>query len=384
MTSILPGATLGILGGGQLGRMMTLAARTLGYHVVVLDPDAHCAAGAVADRVIAARFDDVDAATELARACDVVTIEIEKIGIPALEAAARIVPVRPGAHVLHMVQDRARQKDWLETNGFPVGPYWTVRTAAELARASEHAGPGAFVKSTTGGYDGRGQVRLAGPAHAEEAWRALGGRPCVVERALPLEREISVLVARRPGGQTVVYPPAWNHHHEGVLDWSVIPAPIDGDVAARATAIGTGIAASLDVVGLLVTEMFVLGDGTITVNELAPRPHNSFHHTELTVITSQFEQAVRAVCDLPLGAPDVVRPAAIANLFGDLWTGGVAPRWDAALALPGVRVHLYGKSPRPGRKMGHLNCLARNADEALARAHEARAALVAAPAPVTV
>ncbi|HEX6809201.1 MAG TPA: 5-(carboxyamino)imidazole ribonucleotide synthase [Gemmatimonadaceae bacterium] len=372
MTSILPGSTLGILGGGQLGRMVTLAARTLGYHVVVLDPDAHCAAGAVADRVIAARFDDVDAAVELARACDVVTVEIEKIGIPSLEAAARVVPVRPGAHVLHMVQDRARQKDWLRSNGFPVGPYWTVHTAAELAAAAELAGPDAFVKSTTGGYDGRGQVRLARPAQADDVWRALGGRPCVVERALPLEREISVLVARRPAGQTVVYPPAWNHHHEGVLDWSVIPAPIDSDVAARAAAIGTGIAESLDVVGLLVTEMFVLGDGTITVNELAPRPHNSFHHTELTVITSQFEQAVRAVCDLPLGAPDVVRPAAIANLFGDLWTAGAAPRWDAALALPGVRVHLYGKSPRPGRKMGHLGAVGDTPDAAVALAVEAR------------
>ena len=372
MTVVLPGATLGILGGGQLGRMVALAARTLGYHVVVLDPDPHCAAGAVADRVIAARFDDVDAAVELARACDVVTIEIEKIGIPALEAAARVVPVRPGAHVLQVVQDRARQKDWLRRHGFPVGPYWTVRSAAELSAAALLAGPDAFVKSTTGGYDGRGQVRLATLAGADDAWRALGGGPCVVERALPLEREISVLVARRPGGQSVVYPPAWNHHHEGVLDWSVIPAPIPPDVAARAAAIGAGIAESLDVVGLLVTEMFVLGDGTITVNELAPRPHNSFHHTELTVITSQFEQAVRAVCDLPLGSPDVVRPAAIANLFGDLWLEGAAPRWDAALALPGVRVHLYGKSPRPGRKMGHLGAVGDTPDAAVALAVDAR------------
>ena len=372
MTSVLPGSTLGILGGGQLGRMVTLAARTLGYHVIVLDPDPHCAASAVADRVIAARFDDAVAAAELARASDVVTIEIEKIGIPSLEAAARIVPVRPGAHVLYLVQDRARQKDWLNERGFPVGPYWTVQSASELAAASELAGPHAFVKSTTGGYDGRGQLRLAGPAAAAEAWRELGSRPCVVERALPLEREISVLVARRPGGETVVYPPAWNHHHEGVLDWSVIPAPIGADIAARASAIGAGIAASLDVVGLLVTEMFVLGDGTITVNELAPRPHNSFHHTELTVITSQFEQAVRAVCDLPLGSPEVVKPAAIANLFGDMWLGGATPRWDAALAMPNVRVHLYGKSPRPGRKMGHLGAVGDTPDVAVALAVEAR------------
>lgn len=372
MTVVLPGSTLGILGGGQLGRMVALAARTLGYHVVVLDPDPHCAAGAVADRVIAARFDDAQAAAVLARACDVVTVEIEKIGIDALEAAARIVPVRPGPHVVHMVQDRARQKDWLREHGFPVGPYWTVRSAQELTAAAAHTGPNAFVKSCTGGYDGRGQVRLTDAAQADAAWRALGSRPCVIESALEIEREISVLVARRPGGDTVVYAPAWNHHHGGVLDWSVIPAPVSVDIAARATAIGVGIAQTLDVVGLLATEMFVLGDGTITVNELAPRPHNSFHHTELTVITSQFEQAVRAACDLPLGAPDVVKPAAIANVFGDLWIGGAEPRWDAALALHGVRLHLYGKSPRPGRKMGHLGAVADTPEAAVALVVEAR------------
>jgi 5-(carboxyamino)imidazole ribonucleotide synthase len=372
VTVILPGSTIGILGGGQLGRMIALAARTLGYHVIVLDPDPHCAASAVSDRVIAAPFDDAHAAAELARACDVVTVEIEKIAIPALDQAALHAPVRPGAHVLHVVQDRARQKDWLVAHGFPVGPYWTVRTHEELAAAARDAGPDAFLKSCTGGYDGRGQTRVSRPHDAHYAWRSLGERPCVLERALPLEREISVLVARRPGGQSTVYAPAWNHHEHGVLDWSVIPAPVSRDLAHRATTVAVGIADALDVVGLLVTEIFVLGDGTITVNELAPRPHNSFHHTELTVLTSQFEQAVRAVCDLPLGAPDVVRPAAIANLFGDLWHDGTPPHWDAALALPGVRLHLYGKSPRPGRKMGHLGAVAASAEAAVALAMEAR------------
>ena len=383
MTVILPGSTIGILGGGQLGRMMTLAARTLGYHVIVLDPDPHCAAGAVSDRVIAAPFDDVEAIVALARASDVVTVEIEKIGVDALEQAARYAPVRPGAHVLHTVQDRARQKDWLAAHDFPVGPYWTVRTQDELLAAAREAGPDAFLKSSRGGYDGRGQARIPGVADAIDAWRSLGERPCVLERALPLVREISVLVARRPGGDAVVYAPAWNHHENGVLDWSVIPAPVSRDLADRATALARRIAETLDVVGLLATEMFVLGDGSITVNELAPRPHNSFHHTELTVLTSQFEQAVRAVCDLPLGAPDVVRPAAIANLFGDLWHGDAPPRWDAALAMPGVRLHLYGKSPRPGRKMGHIGAVADTPDAAVALAVAARARLrdtVRAPA----
>jgi 5-(carboxyamino)imidazole ribonucleotide synthase len=375
MTAIEPGSTIGILGGGQLGRMMTLAARTLGYHAVVLDPDPQCAASAVADRVIAARFDDAGAAAELARASNVVTVEIEKIGLEAMRAAAAHAPTRPGAHVLAVIQDRSRQKDWLVAHGFPVGPYWTARSLDELPAALEQAGPGAFVKSCTGGYDGRGQVRFTSDTNAEGIWRALGSRACVVEQALELELEISVLVARRPGGETAVYPPACNHHERGVLDWSVIPAPISSEVAARATEIARGIAESLDVVGLLVTEMFLLRDGRLMVNELAPRPHNTFHHTELSALTSQFEQAVRAVCDLPLGATDIMRPAAIANLFGDLWLRDTPPRWEAALALPGVRIHLYGKTPRPGRKMGHIGAVGDTTAQAVERVKEARAVL---------
>jgi 5-(carboxyamino)imidazole ribonucleotide synthase len=378
VTPILPGSTLGILGGGQLGRMMSLAARTLGYHVIVLDPNAACAAGPVADRVIAASFDDVDAAVELARAADVVTVEIEKIGVDAMRAAAQHAPVRPGAHVLHTVQDRGRQKRWLTENGFPVGPYRAVSTEEQLEAAAEEAGGQAFVKLCTGGYDGRSQFRMTATGQVGEAWRSLGGGPCVVEHALDLEMEISVLVARRPGGESVVYAPSCNQHEKGVLDWAAIPAPVSDQVARRATEIAVGIAEKLDVVGLLVTEIFVLRDGSVTVNELAPRPHNSFHHTELTVLTSQFEQAVRSVCDLPLGATDVVRPCAIANLFGDLWLGDTPPSWPLALELPGVRVHLYGKSPRPGRKMGHVGAVGATAAEAAALAREARRRLRAA------
>jgi 5-(carboxyamino)imidazole ribonucleotide synthase len=256
-----------------------------------------------------------------------------------------------------------------------VGPFWHATTRAELVAGVRAAEGPAFVKRCTGGYDGRGQVRVSHVDEAEGAWSALGSDMCVVERALDLEMEISVLVARRPGGETVVYAPSRNHHERGVLDWAVIPAPIPAEMAARATEIAVGIAEALDVVGLLATEMFVLRDGSITVNELAPRPHNSYHHTELTVLTSQFEQAVRAVCDLPLGATDVVRPAAIANLFGDLWLGDAPPRWNAALAMPGVRLHLYGKSPRPGRKMGHLGAVGDSSREAVERACEARALL---------
>ena len=372
MTPILPGSTIGILGGGQLGRMMTLAARTLGYHVIVLDPNPACAAGPVADRVIAAAFDDVDAAVEVARAADVVTVEIEKIGVDALRAAAEYAPVRPGAHVLHTVQDRGRQKRWLADHGFPVGAYSDVTTLEQMRAAAIEARGDAFVKLCTGGYDGRAQFRMTDTGQADEAWRSLGGGACVVEHALDLEMEISVLVARRPGGESVVYAPSCNQHENGVLDWAVIPAPVSDDVARRAAEIAVGIAEQLDVVGLLVTEIFVLRDGRVMVNELAPRPHNSFHHTELTVLTSQFEQAVRSVCDLPLGATDVVRPCAIANLFGDLWLGDGPPPWPRALELPGVRIHLYGKSPRPGRKMGHVGAVGATASEAAALARDAR------------
>lgn len=375
MTPILPGSTIGILGGGQLGRMLTLAARTLGYHVIVLDPDPHCAASAVADRVIAASFDNVSAAAELARAADVVTVEIEKIAVDALRAAAQHAPVRPGAHVLHTVQDRGRQKGWLVKHGFPVAPYWDAVTEEQLSAAAAAAGGQAFVKLCRGGYDGRAQFRLTSIDQAGDAWRSLGGGACVVERALDLEMEISVLVCRRPGGETAVYSPSCNQHVNGVLDWAAIPAPISRELADRAAEVALAIAESLDVVGLLVAEMFVLRDGTLTVNELAPRPHNSFHHTELTVLTSQFEQAVRSVCDLPLGATDVVKPAAIANLFGDLWIAHSTPAWPRALEMPGVRVHLYGKAPRPGRKMGHIGAVGATAREAAERAREARSRL---------
>jgi len=376
VTPVLPGATIGIFGGGQLGRMMTLAARVLGYHVIILDPDPSCAAGAVADRVIQAKLDDVAAATELARACDVITVEIEKIGAEAMAAASAIVPVRPGGKVLHIIQDRARQKRWLAERGFPLGPFWVADSANELADAMRKAGAHAFVKSAFGGYDGRGQARTEPDDDAAAIWSSLGSSTCVVEQALDLEGEISVMVARRPDGSCATFPPALNHHVNGVLDWSVIPAPVPEAVASEGIRVARGIAEQMDVVGLLAVEMFLLRDGALVVNELAPRPHNSFHHTELASLTSQFEQGIRAVCDLPLGNTASMRPAAIANLFGDLWLHGAAPRWQEALAMPAVRLHLYGKSPRPGRKMGHVGAVAPTADEAVALATEARARLL--------
>jgi 5-(carboxyamino)imidazole ribonucleotide synthase len=237
-------------------------------------------------------------------------------------------------------------------------------------------GGAAFAKLCTGGYDGRGQARLAVPDEAERAWHAIGERPCVVERALDLEAELSVMVARRPGGEMAVYPPALNHHEQRILDWSVLPGPIPPPVAARATELARGIAEAIGVEGLLAIELFLTRGGELLVNELAPRPHNTFHATERACVTSQFEQHVRAVCDLPLGSTEVVRPAAIVNLLGDLWSGDAPPRLDRALAIPGVRVHLYGKrGARPGRKMGHLSAIGATAEEAVETVRRAKAAL---------
>ena len=350
---IEPGATIGILGGGQLGRMTGMAARSLGYDVHVLDPDANCPASAIASRTIAARFDDADAAASLAERCAVVTLEIEQIGTAALAAVAARTPLRPGAAAVHVIQDRIRQKRWLADNGFPVGAFRAVASRDESVAAFEALGRSIF-KSTSGGYDGRGQVRVSSADGAADAWSTLGGRPCLVEQFLDIDVEISMLVARRPSlGATepecVVFPPARNHHEHGILDWSILPATPPDATVRQADDVARGIARTLGVEGLIAVELFVLRDGQLLVNELAPRPHNTFHSTERGCATSQFEQLVRAVCDLPLGSTEMLRPSAIANLLGDLWEHGT-PDFAASLAVPAVRLHLYGKaSARPGR-----------------------------------
>jgi 5-(carboxyamino)imidazole ribonucleotide synthase len=374
MSIIPPDSTIGILGGGQLGRMTAMAARAMGYRVHVLDPDADCAASAVSDRVVAAKFDDADAAADLASHCDVVTLEIEQIGVAALEAASRHAPLRPGASILSVVQDRGRQKRWLAQNGFPIGDYRDVATVGEVESASHELGP-LMVKACHGGYDGRSQMRVDDVAQASDAWSALGGRPSVAERLLDLDSELSVMVARRPSGETAVYPPALNVHERQILAWSVLPAPLPARVIRDAEAIARGIAESFGLEGILAVELFLVRDGTLLVNELAPRPHNSFHETEVACSTSQFEQLVRAICDLPLGDPRALRPGAIFNLFGELWANG-PPRFEAALAQPGVRLHLYGKrGARAGRKMGHLSAIGDTPDDALARVRAAAMAI---------
>jgi 5-(carboxyamino)imidazole ribonucleotide synthase len=295
MTVIAPGATIGMLGGGQLGRMTALAARAMGYRMHVLDPDSSCAAAPVCDRVVAASFDDAEAARELARHCQVVTLEIEQIATAVMDAAGEYAPVRPSASVVGMVQDRARQKAWLTRHGFPVGRYRAIDGDGQVAEAFRALGP-LIVKTCRGGYDGRGQARVQNADDSATAWSSLGRRPAVAEQALALAAELSVMVARRPNGEMAVYPPALNHHERLALSWSVIPAPLPPEILRRATEIGRGIAEATLLEGLLGIEMFLTMEGQLLVNELAPRPHNSYHASERACVTGQFEQLTRAIC----------------------------------------------------------------------------------------
>lgn len=370
---ILPGATIGLLGGGQLGRMTALAARSLGYDVHTLDPDPDCPARPVSSRTITARFDDADAAAELARRCQVVTLEIEQIAPAALAAAAALAPLRPNAEAVRVVQDRITQRRWLQEHGFPLGAFRVGASPQEAADAVAQMGR-SILKAPRGGYDGRGQVRVATADEARRGFESLGGGPVLIERFLELERELSILVARRTQGvETALYPLAQNHHEHGILDWSMWPATVPPAIATQAREIGRGIADALDIEGLIAVELFLATDGQLTINELAPRPHNTFHHSERACSTSQFEQFVRAVCGLPLGSVAPVSPGAIANLLGDLWGDGRAPDFAAALEIPAVRLHLYGKaSARPGRKMGHLSAVAATPAEAARLVLEAR------------
>lgn len=371
---VLPGGLIAILGGGQLGRMTAMAARTMGYRVRVMDPEAKCPASFVADETIVGRWSDVDAARRSAAGADAVTLEIEQIGVDALREVAEIAPLRPGAEPVRIIQDKTLQKVWLAENGFPVGPFRVVRSEAELHEAAAALGGSAYLKIGYGGYDGRGQARIGTSCGSGlgEVWRELGGRPAVAEQALDLECEISVMAARSPSGEVRVYPAARNHHENQILAWSVLPAGVPAELEARAEKLAAELVEKLGIEGLLCAEIFITRKGELFINELAPRPHNSYHQSERGCVTSQFEQLVRAVCNLPLGSTELISPAAIVNLLGDVWLKG-EPDFAAALAIPGVRLHLYEKhTPRAGRKMGHLSATGATAEEALERVLEAK------------
>ena len=374
---VQPGGTLAILGGGQLGRMMAMAARTMGYHIRVMDPEPRCPASFIADETIVGRWDDADVAHRLADGADAVTLEIEQIGIDALQRVADIAPLRPGVEPIRIIQDKTLQKPWLAEHGFPVGSFRVVRSEEELQAALPVLADRVFLKIGRGGYDGRGQARIGldQPATSENiaaAWQSLGGNPCVAEQALDLDIEISVMAARNPAGEVRSFPAARNHHENQILAWSVLPAGISPELEERAERLAREISAGLGIEGMLCVEMFVTKQGELLVNELAPRPHNSYHQSERGCVTSQFEQAVRAALNLPLGDTSLIAPCAIVNLLGDVWLNG-EPDFAAAMEVPGIRVHLYEKlSARAGRKMGHLSSVGATAAEALERVIEAK------------
>ena len=373
---IAPGAVLGVLGSGQLGRMFTIAARRMGYRVHTYSPDSDTPTGQVADVEVAAAYDDADALRAFAGKVAVVTFEFENVPSAATEVLASMVPVRPSPLALHVSQQRAREKRFLASHGIPTVPFDVATTAAELTAALERIGAPAIVKTAAFGYDGKGQMSANGVSDGARIWTALGGGELVVEKRISLQAELSVIAARGLDGQVAQYPLFENRHHNHILDVTTSPALVPPAVAAQATEIGRAVLEALNYVGLLCIEFFLSTEGELMVNELAPRPHNSGHLTFDAAVTSQFEQQVRSVCGLPLGSTDLMRPAAMANLLGDLWAGG-EPDWAAACAHPEVKLHLYGKVvPKPGRKMGHLTATGRTVHEAQDRVVAARDALL--------
>ncbi|HEU4681994.1 MAG TPA: 5-(carboxyamino)imidazole ribonucleotide synthase [Gemmatimonadales bacterium] len=371
---ILPGATVGVVGGGQLGRMFTLQARTMGYRVVVLDPDPQSPAGAVADRQIRAAYDDERALAELAASCAAITTEFENVPAAALKRLARETVVRPPVEALATTQDRTAEKTFLHSHGFATASFHPVRDRGELRAALATIPRPALLKTSRLGYDGKGQALVESEDAAVRAFEGFGGVPCILESRLALERELSVIVARGADGDVATFPVAENRHHDGILETSVVPARIPETLANNARELATEVAEAMSYVGVLGVELFVV-DGQLMINEMAPRPHNSGHYTIDACSANQFEQQLRTLCGLPLARPWLLSSVAMINLLGDLWSGG-EPRWDEALKRPGVRLHLYGKAEaRPGRKMGHLNCLAPDPDSALSLALETRNAL---------
>jgi 5-(carboxyamino)imidazole ribonucleotide synthase len=370
---VAPGAWLGLLGGGQLGRMFCMAAQSLGYKVAVLDPGERGPAGSVADRHIRADYLDPHGLAELAALAQAATTEFENVPAAALEFLARTARVCPAATSVAIAQDRIREKAFLSNHGFGVAPYAVLRNDDDARHAETALFPG-IVKSARMGYDGKGQIRVASPDEIVAAHAAMGGTPCVVEQLVSLASEVSVIVARTERGDTTTWPVAENLHRHGILDVSIIPARVPDALASDARAVATSVAAKLDYRGVLCVEMFVTRQGRLLVNEIAPRPHNSGHYTIDACVTSQFEQQVRVLAGLPLGEARQHEPAVMVNLLGDIWfanAGDTAlePDWTRVLRHPATKLHLYGKAePRRGRKMGHVTCIAPTQAGALATA----------------
>ncbi|HXV07070.1 MAG TPA: 5-(carboxyamino)imidazole ribonucleotide synthase [Burkholderiales bacterium] len=370
---IEPGAFLGLLGGGQLGRMFTMAAQSMGYRVMVLDPGAHSPAGSVADEHVAADYLDPRALEKLAAQCAAVTTEFENVPAEAMRFLAGHCRISPGADSVAVAQDRIREKRFLAAAGLDVAPHKVIGQADDL-RDVGHLLPGILKRSRLG-YDGKGQVRVTRSAELNAAFEQLGGEPCVLEQMLELELELSCVVARGFDGAMLSWPVAENQHAQGILDVSIVPARASVALAAAAREGALTVARKLDYRGVLCVEFFVVRGGRLVANEIAPRPHNSGHYTIDACVTSQFEQQARVLCGMPLGDTGLHSPAVMVNVLGDLWAAG-EPRWEHVLREPRAKLHLYGKhEARPGRKMGHYTVLGESADAALAKALEIRVKL---------
>lgn len=362
---ILPNSTIGVFGSGQLGRMFAIEARKMGYRVHTFSPDADTPTGHISDAEITASYDDLNAVRKFAGEVDVVTFEFENVPSATVEAAAEFVEVHPKGEILHTTQNRHREKTFLYANGFPVGNYRFVKDIFDLRRAVEEVGTPAVLKTAGFGYDGKGQAKIRTEDDIDSANDAMKGEPAILEAFIDFEKEVSVVCARGQNGEFVHYGVIENDHANHILDVSTAPAEVSAQVYADAVEIARSIAETFGYVGTMCVEFFLTRDEKLLVNEIAPRPHNSGHLTFGPCVTSQFENQVRAVCGLPLGPTDFYRPAAMANLLGDIWTNG-EPNWAAALSVPNVTLHLYGKAdPRPGRKMGHITATAE--DPATAR-----------------
>jgi 5-(carboxyamino)imidazole ribonucleotide synthase len=372
---ILPGSTLGVLGAGQLGRMFALAARRLGYRVHTYSTEPDAPAAQVADVAVVAPYDDLDQVAQFARDLDVLTFEFENVPAACAAAAEAETVVRPGGNALAIAQHRRREKEFLIAHGLPVTPFVPIVSEADLADAFARVGGRAVLKTSRLGYDGKGQIAIESKADLAPAWDTLHRHEAILEAFIDLDCEVSVVAARGVSGDVSNFDPIENVHRHHILDVSVAPAAVSSELARQAVDVTRAVLEALEYVGVLCVEFFVARDGRLLINEIAPRPHNSGHLTIDACDTSQFEQQVRAICGLPLGSPALRQPAAMANLLGDLWSGG-EPDWAAALSKPGIKLHLYGKrSARPGRKMGHLTATAATRDEARGHVLNARAAL---------
>jgi len=366
MRAILPGATLGVLGGGQLGRMFCVAARTMGYRLAVLDPDPNSPAGHLADHHIQADYSDKAALDRFAALCDVITTEFENVPAQSLRKLAEKCAVFPSAEALEIAQNRNREKQYARDAGLLPVPNCAIRDESGLQAALAETGLPAILKSATLGYDGKGQVVVNSEAELRQAWQSMGNVECVLEKKIDLALEVSAIVARNASA-AVCFPVAENQHRNGVLHISIVPARAAESITTQAREQALKLAAALEYTGVLAVEFFVAKDGTLYFNEMAPRPHNSGHYTKDACVTSQFEQQVRMMCGLPPGDVRLLSPVVMVNMLGDLWE----PDWNAILKRPEIKLHLYGKRhARPGRKMGHFNVLSENVETALAIAED--------------